>query len=123
MEYHNQSINESSDEIGTERVPSLHSFMITTLISAITVIIPAVTIINVIWQTRQLHTKYFFFTAHLLATNVIWISVESALVYIMNILYILDLYSDSAATVLKWLGIAPAVILFDDCVVAYHYSC
>ena len=114
MEYHNQSINESSDEIGTERVPSfvIYSFMITTLISAIIVIIPAVTIINVIWQTRQLHTKYFFFTAHLLATNAIWISVASVLVYIMNILYMLNLNSDSAATVLKWLGIAPALLFY-----------
>ena len=86
--------------------------MITTLISAITVIIPAVTIINVIWQTRQLHTKYFFFTAHLLATNVIWISVASVLVYIMNILYMLTLNSYSAATVLKWLGIAPALLFY-----------
>ena len=116
MEYHNQSINKSSDEIGTERVPSLnfviYSFMITTLISAIIMIIPAVTIINVIWQTRQLHTKYYFFTAHLLATNVIWISVASVLVYIMNILYVLDLNLNSAATVLKWLGIAPALLLY-----------
>ena len=65
----NQSINGSfSNKPDAEEVSVfiIYLFMITALISAIVVITPAVTIINVIWQIRELHTKYFFFISYLL---------------------------------------------------------
>ena len=101
MESYNQSINGSSSD--TEAVPLLVSYLITvtTLILVIIVITPAMTIINVIWQTRQLHTKYFFFVAHLLATDVTSAIAGSVMVYLIIILYLLDLNSDSAVTAVK----------------------
>ena len=44
--------------------------MVFILLMAITVITPAVIVINVIWQIRELHTKYYFFVANLIATDV-----------------------------------------------------
>ena len=115
MESYNQSINETySNDIGTEAVPLFVTYLytVTTLISAIIVITPAMIVINVIVQIRELHTKYFFFVAYLLATDIIWIIVASVLVYIVIILYLLDLNSDSVTIVLKWLGVAPTILLY-----------
>ena len=115
MESYNQSINGSfpSSDV-TEGVPSLVTYliMVTTLVPAIVVVTPAVTVINVIWQTRQLHTKYFFLVAHMLATKVIWITVAMILSYLIIILYLLDLNSDSAFVALKWLCILPFISMF-----------
>ena len=86
--------------------------MVTTLILAIVMTTPAVTIINAIWQTRKLHTKYFFFVAHLLAIHVTWITVTGIMIYLIITLYLLDLNSDSAVTALKWLAIAPSMLLY-----------
>ena len=78
MESYNQSINGSSSN-ETEGVPLFVTYlsMAASLTSAIIVIIPAVTIINVIWQTRELHKKYFFFVAQLIATKAALIIVGS----------------------------------------------
>ena len=115
MESYNQSINESySNDTDTEAVPLFvtYLYMVTTLISSIIVITPAMIVINVIWQIQELHTKYFFFVIHLLATDVIWRIVADVLLYIVIILYLLDLNSDSVVIVLKWLGVAPTIVLY-----------
>ena len=114
MESYSQSINGStSNDTGTEGVPLLVTYLIliTALLTAIIVIIPVVTIINVIWQTRELHTKYFFFVAQILATNITWVIMIRVLAYLIIILYLLDLNSDTAVIILKWLGIAPFILL------------
>ena len=114
MESYNQSINGStSNGTSTEGVPLLVTYliMVTALLTAIIVIIPVVTIINVIWQTRELHTKYFFFVAQILATNITWMMIIKVLAYLIIILYLLDLNSDTAVIILKWLGIAPFILI------------
>ena len=115
MESYNQSINGSySSDTGTEGVPLFitYLYLASTLAMSIIVITPSVTVINVIWQIRELHTKYFFFVAYLLATDVIWIIFAGVLVYVVIILYLLDLNSDSVAIMLKWLGIVPTLTLY-----------
>ena len=115
MESSGQFFNESSsNDTSTEGVPLYLTYllMVTTLILAIIVITPAVTIINVIRETWQLHTKYFFFVAHLLAIEVTSAIATSVMIYLMIILYLLDLNSDSAGIALKWLVIAPAVLVY-----------
>ena len=69
-------------------------------------------IINVIWQSRELHKKYYFFIAYSLATSVIFVIFTNILIYLTIILYLLGLNSNSAVTVLKWLGIAPFMLLY-----------
>ena len=57
---------------------------------AVIVITPALMVINVIlWQIRELHAKYYFFVANLLATDVAFIvkNVEC----LVSILYLLGL--------------------------------
>ena len=111
MESYNRFINGSSSD-DTEGTPLFVTYliMISSLASAIIVITPAVTVINVICQTRQLHTKYFFFVAKILATNVTWMVIIKVVVYLIIIPYLLDLNSDSAVIVLTWLGIAPFIL-------------
>ena len=113
MESYNQSINGSSSN-DTEGVPLFVTYliMVTTLTSAIIIVIPAVTIINVIWQTRELHKKDFFFIAYLLATDVTWVIVATILVYLIIILYLLDMNSESVEIVLKWIGIVPFISIY-----------
>ena len=111
MESYNQAINGSSSN-DTEGVPLFVTYliMVTSLTSAIIVIPPAVTIINVIWQTRELHTKYF--VAQLLVTKATWIIFASALANIIIILYLLDLNSESAVIIPKWISIAPFSLIY-----------
>ena len=86
--------------------------MVTSLITATMVITPAVVIFNVIWYTRELHTKYYFFVANLLATNITSAIVAVILGYLLSILYLLDFNSTTATIAVKWLGIAPFIILY-----------
>ena len=111
MESNNQFIDGSSSD-DTEGTPSFVTYlvMISALATGIIVITPAVIVINVTWQIRELHTKYFFFVAKIVATNVAWMVIIKVLVYLITILYLLDLNSDSVAIVLAWLGIAPFII-------------
>ena len=53
-------------------------------------------VINVIWQIREFHTKYYFFVANLLATDVAFIvkNVEC----LVSILYLLGLDAKPIAT-------------------------
>ena len=112
MESHNHSINGSSSN-DPEGVLLFVTYliMVTSLTSAIIVIPPAVTVINVIWQTRELHTKYFF-VAQLLVTKATWIIFASVLANLIIILYLLDLNSDSAVTMLKWIAVVPFSLIY-----------
>ena len=118
MESYNQSFSESITSNHTEaddkEVPLFLTYisMLTTTITATIVITPAVAVFNVIWYTRQLHTKYYFFIANLLATNIATVLVKVIQEYIISILYLLDLNSDSMPTAVKWLMFAPFTILY-----------
>lgn len=111
--YNNQTINGTYSN-DSEGVPLYVSYfiMITSLTLAIIMVTPAITVIGVIWQTRQLHTKYFFFIAHLLATKVPWIILASFLGHLTIILYLLDLNLDSIFIILKWLIIPPFMVIY-----------
>ena len=74
--------------------------MVFRLLMATIVITPAVIVINVIWQIRELHTKYYFFVANLLATDVAFVIVRNAMDCLIIILYLLGLSSDPAATII-----------------------
>ena len=118
MEYYNQSFSESITSNHTEaddkEVPLFLTYisMLTTTITATIVITPAMAVFNVIWYTRQLHTKYYFFIANLLATNIATVIFGVIQEYVISILYLLDLNSDSMAIAVKWLMFAPFSILY-----------
>ena len=106
MESYNQSFNESftsNDTEADEEIPLFVTYicMLASLITATIVITPAIAVFNVIWYTRELHTKYYFFIANLLATNIAAVIVAVAQGYVINILYLLDFTSDSVATAVK----------------------
>ena len=88
----NRSYNEnfSSHDTYTE-VPLFSSYldMAFRLLMAVTVITPTVMMINVIWQIRELHTKYYFFVANLLVTDATFVIVRSAMECLIIILYLL----------------------------------
>ena len=81
-------------------------------VAAIVVITPAVMIINVIWWTKELHTKYFFLLAYFLATSVARLVVQSALAYLIMILYLIDLNLYSIFIILKWLVMPQFLLLY-----------
>ena len=58
-------------------------------------------VINVIWWTKELHTRYYYFIANLLATDIVSITVRSISQYLIMILYLLGLNSDSAQVILQ----------------------
>ena len=126
IESYNQSINGSSndsDSIGVLLFVTCLS-MVISLTSAIIVIPPAVTVINVIWQTRELHTNYIlFFIAQLIATKATWIIVASVQAHHITILYLLGLNSDYVDIALKWTSSHTFYItLLDGHFAAYHCS-
>ena len=75
------------------------------------VIIPALMVINVIWRTRELHTRYYFFVANLLATIAANKIIRSSLQYLIMLLYLCDMISASAEAVIRWV-ILPLSTLF-----------
>ena len=85
--------------------------MVFRLLMAIIVITPSVMVINVIWQIRELHTKYYFFVANLLATDVAFVIVRSAMECFIIILYLLGLNSDPAAAIVQIL-VFPVFMVF-----------
>lgn len=87
----------------TEEIPLFVSYLnMVIILMVITIVITsAVMVINIIRWTRELHTKYYFFVANLLATNIAIIIVQGILQYLIMILYLLDDNSDSTAVVLK----------------------
>ena len=114
MESYNQTFNESSsNDASTEEVPLFVTYlnMVVILVVTIIVITPAVIVINVIWQTRELHTKYFFFVVNLLTTNIASIIVRTILQYLIMILYLADINSNFTSIVLKWSVLLPYTML------------
>ena len=114
---YSQSFNESftsNDTEADEEIPLFVTYigMLTSLITATIVITPAVAVFNVIWYTRELHTKYYFFIANLLATNIAAVIVAVAQGYVISILYLLDFTSDSVTIAVKWLVVAPFTLLY-----------
>ena len=99
MDSYNQSISESfsSNDPYAEEVPLFVTYLNMVVILMVTtlVIYPAAVVINVIWQTGELHTKYYFFIANLLTADIIAIIV-SVVQYFIVIMYLLNLQSDSA---------------------------
>ena len=107
MDSYNESIGESfsSNDTYTEEVPLFVTYlnMVVILMMTTVVIYPAVIVINVICKTTELHTKYYFFVANLLTTDIIAIIVRSVVQYLIVIVYLLDLQSDSANVILRFL--------------------
>lgn len=100
--YNNQSFNESFG-FDTEEVPLFVTYLNMAFIIVVIAIVvtPAMMVINVIWWTKELHTKYFFFVANLLATDTVSITVRGILQYLIMIIYLLDKNSDFAHVVVK----------------------
>ena len=105
MESYNQSSNElsSSQDPFTKEIPLFVTFvnMVIILIVVLVVITPAAVVINIIWCIRELHTKYYFFVANLLATNIVSIIVQGILQYLLMILYLFDMNSNLAGIALR----------------------
>ena len=116
MESYNESFNQSSfsNDTHPEEIPVFATYlsMVALAISAIIIATPALMIINVIWQTRSLHTKYFLFLAHLLAINVAGALTTVIGGYVIICLYLFDLNSGPANTVTKWLFVFPYHLLY-----------
>ena len=106
-----QSFNESYPSSNIEVSVYITYFnMIFIAVIATIVITPSVMVINVIWWTKELHTRYYFFVTNLLATDIVSITVRSISQYLIMILYLLGLDSDSAQMVLQ-LSIFPLFTL------------
>ena len=117
MEFHNQSFNLSSfvnNSTGTEEVPVIATYlsMVIILMATIIVIAPTIMIINVIWQTRELHNKYFFFVANLLGTIAIGVIFRSVLQYLVMILYLLKLNSHYVGVIVKWVYLTLSLLFY-----------
>ena len=115
MESNNRSLTESlpSIDADTEEVPLLVTLLNMAVILVVTVIViyPAVIVINVIWQTRELHKKYFFFVANLLGTDIASITMQSIMQCLIMMIYLLGKNSNFAGTILKWSAIALHTVL------------
>ena len=115
MESNNRSFTESlpSNGADTEEVPLLVTLLNMAVILVVTIIViyPAVIVINVIWQTRELHKKYFFFVANLLGTDIASITMQSIMQCLIIIIYLLGKNSNFAGTLFKWSAIALHTVL------------
>ena len=114
MESNNQSFTESlPSNADTEKVPLPVTLLNMAVILVVTVIViyPAVIVINVIWQTRELHKKYFFFVANLLGTDIASITMQSIMQCLIMIIYLLGGNSNFVGTILKWSAIALRTVL------------
>ena len=103
MESHNQSFNGSASSSDTLEIPLFVTYLNMVIIPMVVLIVmtPAVMVICVICTTKELHTKYFFFVANLLVTNIFNIIVESVLQYVIMVLYLCGLDSDSTGVIIK----------------------
>ena len=106
-----QSFNESYPSTNIEVSLYITYFnMVFIAVMATIVITPSVMVINVIWWTKELHTRYYFFVANLLATDIVSVTVRSTSQYLIMILYLLGLDSNSAQVILQ-LSIFPLFTL------------
>ena len=114
MESYNQSFNQISNDTDSEEVPVFATYltMVMGLISAVIIITLDAMVVNVIWWTRELHTKYFFLVAHLLGTDVAGIVVRFFQQCLIILLYQLGLNSDFTTIILKWTVILPSLLLY-----------
>ena len=114
MEPCNQSFGESfpSNNTCTKEIPLFltYFYMVVVALMATIVIIPSAMVINVIWWIKELHKKYYFFVACLLATNIVSVIIRSVGQYVIMILYLFGMNSDSASVVLQVL-VLPLFIL------------
>ena len=114
MERNNQSFSKffPSNSTYNIEVPLYVTYLNMVLIALMATILitPSVMVINVIWWTKELHTKYYFFVVNLLVADIVSIMVRSIFHYLMMILYLLDLNSDSAKVVLQ-LSVLPLSVL------------
>lgn len=105
MESYNQFLNESSSpgDTSTDQLPLFATYLNMVVIAMVVIIVitPAVMVIRVIWNTKELHTKYYFFVANLLAMDIVNIIAESTLQYVIMILYLFGLNCDSTSVLLK----------------------
>ena len=106
MESYNQSSNisnSSGDDSTAERIPLFATYlnMALVLIVVVIVITPAVVVVRIIYKTKELRTKYYFFVANLLVTNIINMLIKSILQYLIMILYLLGYESNSIGNILK----------------------
>ena len=116
MESYNQSFNGTfpSNDDPFDVIPLFVTYlnMAGILITFFIVIIPALIVLNIIWWTRELHTKHYFFVANFLVTIIANKTVRCVLQYVIIILYLLDSNSDSVGAVLRWLVLPIWVILY-----------
>ena len=91
----------SNDTYTEEPIVVTYLGMVFRLLMVIIVITPGVIVINVIWQIRELHTKYYFSVANLLATDVAFVIVRNAVDCLIIILYLLGLNSDPATAIMR----------------------
>ena len=106
-----QSFNESYPSSNIEVSVYITYFnMVLIAVMATIVITPSVMVINVIWWTKELHTGYYFFVANLLATDIVSVTVRSISQYLIMILYLLGLDSNSTQVILQ-LSIFPLFTL------------
>ena len=114
MEPGNQSSGESfpSNNTCTDEVPLFLTYfnMVVVALMAIIVIIPSAMVINVICWIKELHKKYYFFVACLLTANIVDVIIRSIGQYMIMILYLFDMNSDSASVVLQVL-VLPLFVL------------
>ena len=103
MESSNESFNGSVSSSDTLEIPLFATYlnMVIILIMVLIVVTPAVMVIRVICTTKELHTKYYFFVANMLVTNIINIIIEGVVQYVIIILYLCELDSDSTSIILK----------------------
>ena len=103
MEFSNKSFNGSDSSSDTLEISLFATYlnMVIILMMLLIVIIPAVMVIRVICTTKELHTKYYFFVANLLVTNIINITIASVLRHVIMILYLCGLDSDSTSIIIK----------------------
>lgn len=106
MEPSNHSSNESisSGDAATIEIPLFVTYFNMAIIPLVVIIVvtPAVMVIRVICNNKELHTKYYFFVANLLVTTVLNITVNGVLQYTIMILYLFDLNTDSNCNSIKW---------------------
>ena len=98
-----QAFNESYSP-NDEDIPVSVTYLNMVVILMVTTVIvtPAVMVVNIIRKTKELHTKYYFFVANLLATIVASIAVQGILQYLIIILYLFDKNCKAAGVALKW---------------------
>ena len=112
-ESYNQSYNETFDDPINE-IPSFVTYlsMFGVLGTFIIVVVPAMMVLNIIWWTKELHTKHYFFVANFLATIVANKTVRSVLQLIIFILYLVESNSDFVGAVLRLVVLPVWVILY-----------